>query len=117
MKKIVKTQIKSKDSIKHYESKAIINQNIFKYKEDDVIVCLEIYDDYLVLKRHNNDFNYVFTFKNNKSKLEYNLKNYNYNFNIDFKTKKLLIDDNKILVSYILEGIEYCYEVIIGEEL
>ena len=117
MKKIVKTQIKSLDSINSYESKAIYHQNTLKYKEDDVTVVMEINDDNIVLKRHNNDFNYTFTFNKNNSFLEYTLNLNNYKFKIDFKTDELVTKDDKIFISYTLEDIKYTYEVIIREEL
>ena len=89
MKKIVKTQIKSLDSINSYESKAIYHQNTLKYKEDDVTVVMEINDDNIVLKRHNNDFNYTFTF--NKNIPDYNILSL-MNINKDLLQSILLCD-------------------------
>lgn len=117
MKKIVKTEIKSNNEIKHYNSKAIKTNNRLKYREDDTIVVLDIKDADLTLRRENKECSYTFTFNKNKSFLEFSLNANNYKFTMDFKTKKITIKENVIEVIYILEDIEYTYKVNIEEDL
>ena len=117
MKKIVKTEIKSNNEIKHYKSKAIKANNRLKYREDDTIVVLDINDAYLTLRRENKECSYTFIFNKNKSILEFSLNANNYKFSMEFKTKKITIEEKIIEVIYILEDIEYTYKVNIEEDL
>ncbi len=117
MKKIVKTQIISTDSNNQYKSKVIMDNNTLKYKEDDVIVVLKKYPDYITLNRRTNDYNYTFMFKKGESKLEYSLTQNNFKFNLDFNTNDLIINENRIFISYNLENIDYTYEVLLEEDL
>lgn len=80
----------------------IYSNNILKYKYNDSLIRLEIYDDMIIMDKKDNDSEVHFTFKDN---VETICKYKVYGRNLEFKifTKNIEINDNKIYINYMVE--------------
>ncbi len=82
--------------------KGIMNKNHITYKENDILVTIDIYENKIVMKREKDDYNAILSLIQNKvTKNKYNIKNIGIVF-INIKTLKLIIDNNFISIEYLI---------------
>ncbi|MBQ2873386.1 MAG: hypothetical protein IJE89_05255 [Bacilli bacterium] len=83
------------------DTKAIKNSNIISYIIDDTKYKIIIDKNKITLLRENNEFTHGMLFEENKTnKSEYYLKESNYSLEFNILTEKLIIDKNKIDITY-----------------
>ena len=81
--------------------RAIKNDNNITYKLDGIKVNITILNNNIIIKRESNDMELNLEFKNNKSIItSYHMKDLNINIKVETKTKKLVINENSILINY-----------------
>lgn len=81
--------------------RAIKNDNIITYKLDGIKVSITILNNKIMIKRESNDMELNLEFQNNKSIItSYHMKDLNINIKVETKTKKLVINENSILINY-----------------
>lgn len=101
-KVIIKYKISSKNEKElKGEVNGIKNNNIITYKDDDSLVNILLEKNVISIKRENEKMHLTLKFEENKSNItNYYIKDLGFNFDVDARTKKLLIEENKISVSY-----------------
>lgn len=84
-----------------FEIRGIYNNNHFSYKENDVLVTIDVNINKLVMKRSTNEYDMLLSLEKNKvTKNKYNIKNaFMY---LTIKTYDIEIKDNKILIDYLI---------------
>lgn len=81
--------------------RAIKNDNNITYKLDGIKVNITILNNNIMIKRESNDMELNLEFQNNKSIItSYYTKDLNINIKVETKTKKLVINQNSILINY-----------------
>lgn len=81
--------------------RAIKNDNNITYKLDGIKVNITILNNNIMIKRESNDMELNLEFQNNKSIItSYHIKDLNINIKVETKTKKLVINQNSILINY-----------------
>lgn len=81
--------------------RAIKNDNIITYKLDGIKVNITILNNKIIIKRESNDMELNLEFQNNKSIItSYHMKDLNINIKVETKTKKLVINQNSVLINY-----------------
>lgn len=81
--------------------RAIKNDNIITYKLDGIKVNITILNNKIIIKRESNDMELNLEFQNNKSIItSYHIKDLNINIKVETKTKKLVINQNSVLINY-----------------
>ena len=81
--------------------RAIKNDNNITYKLDGIKVNITILNNNIIIKRESNDMELNLEFKNNKSIItSYHMKDLNINIKVETKTKKLVINQNSVLINY-----------------
>lgn len=79
----------------------IRNENLITYKDNNVFVNILLSNDSVFIKRECDEFILKLTFKeNSKCFGSYFIKDINSNLEVFSKTKKLLIENNKIYIEY-----------------
>ena len=95
----------------------IKNKNKITYHDNDTIIKIEIIKDNLKLIRENSEFIHTFNFKLNKETIsEYYIKEYSTSIEVKIKTTKLLINENQIIVNYIIKDSNDEYSYILDME-
>lgn len=99
---ILNYKIISSSSNEEKESiKAIKNDNMITYKLDGIKVNIIILNGKIIIKRESNDMDLNLEFQNNKSIMtNYHMKDLNIDIKVETKTKKLVINENSILINY-----------------
>lgn len=76
-------------------------KRIIKYKEEELKVTIEIFDNKIIMERKNEDYDLNLEFNlNEKVKCKYQVNSIGLNLEIDVYTKILEIEENRIYVSY-----------------
>ncbi len=85
------------------ETFAIKNKNKITYHFNDTTYKITIIDNQLILIRENDEFTHKFIFDiDNITKSEYYIKELRTDIEMSIKTNKLIIDDKKIIIEYII---------------
>lgn len=85
------------EALADYDDKS----NTISYKEEDMNVKIEIFENKIILTRKNEDYDLCMEFVENKSKrCEYIVKSIGLNVDIDIFTKILEIEENRIYINY-----------------
>lgn len=103
MSKIMINSILSSDNEKEVlvSTYGIKNENLITYKDNNVFVNILLSDDSVFIKRKCDEYIFELTFKeNSRSFGSYFIKNINSSLELFSKTKKLLIENNKIYINY-----------------
>lgn len=90
------------ENIETFSLNGIYSNNILKYKYNDSIVKLEIYNNMVIMNKNDSESEIEFTFKENIETI-CKYKVYGRNLELKIFTKKLEISDNKIYIDYIVE--------------
>ena len=93
--------------------KGFLNNNRLFYKENDILVTLNIFNNKIIMKRKTKDYLLTLSLEENKiTKNKYNIKNIG-NFIISIKTLKLIIDNNYINIEYLVidSNENFSYEI------
>ena len=117
MKKNALTILKNKEKSYKNNLNIIKNNNVLLYKENEYSVKLEIKGKKILLIRENDDIYSEYLFDMKKSNLNYLIKNHNLSTNIPIKTKDLIIKEDYILISYMIENDIFNYEIFIKEDI
>ena len=100
-KKEIEIVLKTPDDLIKVNTSAIVNENIVKYREKDILVVLKQYGNTLFLTRENNEYQLNLKFQENKKTLgSYLLKDNNMILELEILTKNLKIDKNTIYIMY-----------------
>lgn len=96
------------------DTQAIKNSNVISYIIDNIKYKLIIDNNKVTLLRENEEFSHGMIFKNNiKYKSEYYLKESNYSLEFNIITTKLIIDKNKIDITYKIIESENIYNYVL----
>jgi len=81
----------------------IITDNTIKYNDNNIIVVVKYDDNRVVIIRENDEYQLEMIFEKDKTiNGNYLLKENNINLKLEILTKNLIIDENKIEITYIL---------------
>ena len=96
------------------DTTGIKNSNTISYIENEIKHKIILDDNKITLLRENNEFSHGMVFEENKQhKSEYYLKESNYSLEFTILSTKLIIDKNKIDITYkILESDIICNYVL-----
>lgn len=115
-KKQIEVILETDDEVIKNNTLAIITDNIIKYNDNNVLVILKINDYEVTITRENNEYQLTLRFKKNEKLIgNYLLKENNINLKLEILTKKLIINDNKIEIVYILNDEIRKYKLFIRE--
>ena len=96
---------------------AIKNKNKITYKTNDTLYKITISDNKLILIRENEEFLHKFIFDiDNITKSEYYIKELRTTIELPIKTNKLIINDNNIVIEYIIIDNDNKYSYILDME-
>ena len=101
-KVIIKYKISSKNE-KELKGRVngIKNNNIITYKDTDSIVNILLEKEKISIKRENDKMRLDLIIEEKKSNItDYFIKDLGFNFKVDAKTKKFLIKENKLSITY-----------------
>ena len=77
------------------------DKKIIKYKEEELKVSIEIFDNRIIMERKNEEYDLNLDFSlNEKVRCKYEVNSIGLNLEIDVYTKILEIEENRIYVSY-----------------
>ena len=80
------------------------------YNENNIKVTLKLFDNKIELSRVCNEYDILLILERNKTtKSQYKIFGGSKIFYLETNTKKLIINDKKIEIKYILEGNEFSY--------
>lgn len=115
-KKQIEVTLKTESEVIKNNTLGIITDDTIKYNDNNVLSVVKINDDEVTIIRENNEYQLILKFKENK-KLSgnYLLKANNINLKLEILTKKLIINDNKIEIVYILNDEMRKYKLLIKE--
>lgn len=83
------------------DTNGIKNKNEISYVNNNIKHKIIIKDKRITLKRENLEFSHIMIFELNKTNpSEYYLKESNYSIDFNIKTTKLMLNDNKIDITY-----------------
>lgn len=99
---IVNHNIKSTSSLEVVkDKKGILKDNIITYNHNGVMIRLKLLENKIFFERENKDVKIYLEFEKNKSIItKYVIKDMGIEIKLESKTKKLIINDNKIMVEY-----------------
>ena len=96
------------------DTKVIKKSNTISYIIDNTKHTLIIDNQKITLIRENNEFSHAMIFKNhNTTTSEYYLKESSYSLEFNIKTTKLIIEDNKIDITYKIIESDNIYNYIL----
>ena len=107
----IKISISNNETTENYETKAIIQNNIIKYKEkDNTIVKYNLEEN--ILNRENTKLrlNYIFKLKNKKIGKIFS-KELNKEVSINIFTNKIQRKYNNIIIEYEIDNINFIYRI------
>jgi len=107
----IKISISNNETTENYETKAIIQNNIIKYKEkDNTIVKYNLEEN--ILNRENTKLrlNYIFKLKNNTIGKIFS-KELNKEVSINIFTNKIQRKYNNIIIEYEIDNINFIYRI------
>lgn len=115
-KKQIEVLLKTGEETLKLNVSALIIDNIIKYRDNDVLVSIELSDDYVVMKRENNEYQLILKFKYNEKLFgSYLLKDNNICFDLEILTKSLNIEKNYVSIIYELNDEIREYKLYIKE--
>lgn len=95
-----KIKIKTTINDEHFYCEGIKNQNNIIYKDNNVLVKI-IFSDIIKIIRENSEYKIELNFnKNEKTKINYLLKEYNKSLELNLVTKNININNNYIEILY-----------------
>lgn len=96
------------------DTKAINDSNVISYIQDNTKYKLIIEKQKITLLRENEEFSHGIIFEENKKhKSEYYLKEHNYSLEFNILTTKIIIDKNKIDITYKILESENIYNYVV----
>ena len=102
-KKQIEVILETEDEILNNNTLGIITDNTIKYNDNNIIVVVKYDDNKVVITRENNEYQLEMIFVKDKTiNGNYLLKDNNINLKLEILTKELIIDNNKIEITYIL---------------
>lgn len=107
----IKISISNNETTENYETKAIIQNNIIKYKEkDNTIVKYNLEEN--ILNRENTKLrlNYIFKLKNNTIGKIFS-KELNKEVSINIFTNKIQRKYNNIIIEYEIDNTNFIYRI------
>lgn len=115
-KRKIKISLNDNDKIIESELSALIIDNTIKYIDNDILVNININNDYIIMKRENKEYQLVLEFKNKrKTTGSYLLKENNVQFDLDILTNDLKIEKDFISIIYEINNERKKYELEIRE--
>ena len=94
----------------------IVSDNVIKYNDDGVMVVLNIDSENIKMTRTTDEYQLILDFCENKNKIgNYILKENNMKLDISLYTEKLVIDNNRINIIYIINDEKKVYSLLIKE--
>lgn len=115
-KRKIKISLKNSDEVIESELSALIIDNTIKYIDNDIIVSINIDNDYIIMKRENSEYQLILEFKNKrKTTGSYLLKENNIQFDLEILTNDLIIKDEFISIVYEINNENKKYELEIRE--
>lgn len=115
-KRKIKISLKNNDEVIESELSALIIDNKIKYIDNDILVNIDINNDYIIMKRENNEYQLILVFKNKmKTTGSYLLKENNVQFELDILTNDLIIEKEFISIIYEINNESKEYELEIRE--
>ena len=111
----IKAVLITEDEKFDIETYAIKKDNKITYKENDISVTINIFNNKIEMKRVCKDYeiNLIFEYKN-KTISTYKVFGAPKVFELETNTKKLDIENDKIIIEYILEGNHFSYTLKMG---
>ncbi len=103
----IKATIINSEETKELKTKAILQDEIIKYKEDDTLVSIDL--ERHILTRDNNNYKLLYNFDENKGSI--NLKENNQIVEIPIVTKNIERKNNDIKIEYAVENDIFKYQV------
>lgn len=103
----IKATIINSEETKELKTKAILQDEIIKYKEDDTLVSIDL--ERHILTRDNNNYKLLYNFDENKGSI--NLKENNQIVEIPIITKNIERKNNDIKIEYAVENDIFKYQV------
>lgn len=96
---------------------AISSKNKIVYNENNIKVTIILNEKEVIMKRICNEYEINFKFiEKNKTISNYKLFGVSKVFDLETYTNKLLIDDNKIIIDYNLEGNDFSFILEVQNE-
>ena len=115
-KRKIKISLKNNEEVIESELSALIIDNKIKYIDNDILVNIDINNDYIIMKRENNEYQLILEFKNKKKTTgSYLLKENNVQFELDILTNDLIIEKEFISIIYEINNENKKYELEIRE--
>ena len=118
----INSTLKTTNEVIKKEFMGILIEDKIIYNDDAVNVTFSFKNNELIMKRSSKEYSIEFKFsKNNTTKCVYNVKSENIIVYLDIKTKRLIIEDNRVIVDYelyqqneLVESVvfEIIYEVV-----
>lgn len=103
--------INNNETSKKYETTAILDGNILKYKEEDTTTVIYNYKNNELL-RENNDLRLNIIFQKNKeTKGNMYIKDIDKELNISVNTKKIIKRNNNIEIEYYIDNNHFLYRI------
>ncbi len=115
-KKEIEIVLKTPDELIKNDTLAIINENVIKYRDNDVSVVIKQDGNRIIMTRENNEYQLKLEFQENKKTLgNYLLKDNNIMLELEILTKNLKIDKKTIYIMYQLHDEIREYRVSVKE--
>lgn len=115
-KRKIKISLKNNEEVIESELSALIIDNKIKYIDNDILVNIDINNDYIIMKRENNEYQLILEFRNKKKTTgSYLLKENNIQFELDILTNDLIIEKEFISIIYEINNENKKYELEIRE--
>ena len=107
----LKVLIKSNDNNTEFETMAILQENLIKYKETDETTV--VFDcNNLILTRENNELRMEYRFNEERPTTgKILVKDLNKELEIEIKTKKIERKGNDVKIQFIVENNEFLYHI------
>lgn len=110
-KESIRVTIKSNENNNSIETKAIIQDNIIKYKEDNnTLVIFNYSSNELIRENSDLQMNYFFS-KENPTTGTIFIKDLAKELKLEIKTKKLQRKNNNIEIKFLVEGNDFLYKI------
>ena len=105
----IEVTVKNSEVTDSYKVKAIVQNNVIKYKEpDDTTVIFDYEENRLVRENDQMKMMYYFNEKENSIIL---IKDYNRHIDVDLKTKKIKKKDNNLEIEFEIDKEKFLYRI------
>ena len=110
----LKASLISSEENLNIKTSGIKTMNKIVYKENNITVTILIFNNKIEMNRTCNEYKINLIFEKNKTTTsKYNVFGMPKEFLLETKTKKLEIEENKIIINYNLEGNDFNYHLIL----